>query len=34
MGRQVSHGCVRVSDEGITWMAENLPIGTPVEISA
>ncbi|MFE3460039.1 L,D-transpeptidase [Nocardiopsis aegyptia] len=33
LGRQVSHGCVRVSNEDITWMAENLPIGTPVEIS-
>ncbi len=34
LGRRVSHGCVRVSNEDITWMAENLPIGTPVEISA
>jgi lipoprotein-anchoring transpeptidase ErfK/SrfK len=33
LGRQVSHGCVRVSNEDITWMAENLPVGTPVEIS-
>lgn len=33
LGRRVSHGCVRVSNEDITWMAENLPIGTPVEIS-
>ncbi|CAL9423027.1 L,D-transpeptidase [Nocardiopsis dassonvillei] len=33
LGREVSHGCVRVSNEDITWMAENLPIGTPVEIS-
>ncbi len=33
LGRQVSHGCVRVSNEDVTWMAENLPIGTPVEIS-
>ncbi|MGW8528775.1 MULTISPECIES: L,D-transpeptidase [Nocardiopsidaceae] len=34
LGRQVSHGCVRGFDEDITLMAENLPIGTPVEISA
>ncbi|MEV2278112.1 L,D-transpeptidase [Nocardiopsis sp. NPDC049922] len=34
LGRQVSHGCIRVANEDITWMAENLPIGTPVEISA
>ncbi|OKI23799.1 hypothetical protein A6A08_03295 [Nocardiopsis sp. TSRI0078] len=33
LGRQVSHGCVRVSNEDITWMAQNLPLGTPVEIS-
>ena len=33
LGQQVSHGCVRVSNEDITWMAENLPVGTPVEIS-
>ncbi|ADH70055.1 Putative L,D-transpeptidase YkuD [Nocardiopsis dassonvillei] len=33
LGREISHGCVRVSNEDITWMAENLPIGTPVEIS-
>ncbi|MEE2049719.1 L,D-transpeptidase [Nocardiopsis tropica] len=33
LGRQVSHGCIRVSNDDITWMAENLPIGTPVEIS-
>ncbi|WP_433702188.1 L,D-transpeptidase [Nocardiopsis sp. CA-288880] len=34
LGRQVSHGCVRVSADDTTWMAENLPIGAPVEISA
>ncbi|MFI6576759.1 L,D-transpeptidase family protein [Nocardiopsis sp. NPDC050513] len=34
LGRQVSHGCIRVSNDDVTWMAENLPIGTPVEISA
>ncbi|MEE2039169.1 L,D-transpeptidase [Nocardiopsis sp. CT-R113] len=33
LGRQVSHGCIRVSNDDVTWMAENLPIGTPVEIS-
>ncbi|PRY02398.1 L,D-transpeptidase [Allonocardiopsis opalescens] len=33
LGTQVSHGCVRVSNADITWMAENLPIGTPVEIT-
>ncbi|SFK00584.1 Lipoprotein-anchoring transpeptidase ErfK/SrfK [Streptosporangium canum] len=30
LGTQVSHGCVRVGNADITWMAENLAIGTPV----
>ncbi|MFC3998031.1 L,D-transpeptidase [Nocardiopsis sediminis] len=34
LGREVSHGCIRVANDDITWMAENLPIGTPVEIDA
>ncbi|MEC3893273.1 MULTISPECIES: L,D-transpeptidase family protein [Nocardiopsis] len=33
LGGEVSHGCIRVSDDDITWMAERLPIGTPVEIT-
>lgn len=33
LGSRVSHGCIRVSDDDITWMAENLPLGTPVSIS-
>ncbi|MFC4563729.1 L,D-transpeptidase [Nocardiopsis mangrovi] len=33
LGREVSHGCIRVANDDITWMAENLPIGTPVEIA-
>ncbi|WP_067965475.1 L,D-transpeptidase [Nocardiopsis trehalosi] len=32
LGQQISHGCIRVSNDDITWMAENLPVGTPVEI--
>ncbi|SPL99737.1 ErfK/YbiS/YcfS/YnhG [[Actinomadura] parvosata subsp. kistnae] len=32
LGGKVSHGCVRVSNDDITWMAENLAIGTPVVI--
>ncbi|MDA0565323.1 L,D-transpeptidase [Streptomonospora sp. S1-112] len=32
LGQRISHGCIRVSNDDITWMAENLPIGTPVEI--
>ncbi|MDA0566265.1 L,D-transpeptidase [Streptomonospora sp. S1-112] len=33
LGGEVSHGCVRVANDDITWMAENLPLGTPVEVT-
>ncbi|MEU3020668.1 L,D-transpeptidase [Nocardiopsis sp. NPDC007018] len=33
LGGEVSHGCVRVSNDDIVWMAERLPVGTPVEIT-
>ncbi|MFW5415625.1 L,D-transpeptidase [Nocardiopsis sp. CNT-189] len=33
LGTEVSHGCVRVSNDDIAWMAGHLPLGTPVEIS-
>jgi lipoprotein-anchoring transpeptidase ErfK/SrfK len=32
LGRQVSHGCIRMSNEGITRLAGILPLGTPVDI--
>jgi lipoprotein-anchoring transpeptidase ErfK/SrfK len=32
LGSKASHGCIRVSNADITWMAQNLPLGTPVEI--
>lgn len=32
LGRDVSHGCIRISNEGITKLAKMLPLGTPVEI--
>ncbi|NUR92931.1 MAG: L,D-transpeptidase [Nonomuraea sp.] len=32
IGTRASHGCVRVSDADITWMAKNLAIGTPVVV--
>lgn len=34
LGRNVSHGCVRMSNEGITKLARTLPLGVPVEIRA
>ncbi len=34
LGRDVSNGCIRMSNEGITRLAETLPLGVPVEIRA
>ena len=32
LGRDVSHGCIRMSNAGITLLAKTLPLGVPVEI--
>ena len=32
LGRDVSHGCIRMSNAGITTLAETLPLGVPVEV--
>jgi lipoprotein-anchoring transpeptidase ErfK/SrfK len=32
LGKDASHGCIRMSNEGITRLAQILPLGTPVEI--
>lgn len=34
LGKDVSHGCIRVSNEAITMLAQKLPLGVPVEIVA
>jgi lipoprotein-anchoring transpeptidase ErfK/SrfK len=34
LGRSISHGCIRMSNEGVTKLAALLPLGTPVTISA
>ena len=34
LGTDVTHGCVRMSNEGITKLAGILPLGTPVNITA
>jgi len=34
LGHDVSHGCIRMSNAGITRLAEALPLGVPVEIRA
>ncbi|WP_380164762.1 L,D-transpeptidase [Jannaschia sp. R86511] len=33
VGRAVSAGCIRLSDDDITYLAELLPLGTPITIS-
>jgi lipoprotein-anchoring transpeptidase ErfK/SrfK len=32
IGLAVTHGCIRLADMDITWMYENVPVGTPVYI--
>jgi lipoprotein-anchoring transpeptidase ErfK/SrfK len=32
LGKDVSHGCIRLSNEAITRLAKNLPLGVPVVI--
>jgi lipoprotein-anchoring transpeptidase ErfK/SrfK len=34
LGRDVSNGCIRMSNSGITKLAEALPLGVPIEIIA
>ena len=34
IGTDVSHGCIRMSNEAITQLASELPLGTPVHIEA
>jgi RNA polymerase sigma factor (sigma-70 family) len=34
LGRDVSHGCIRMSNQGITTLANALPLGVPVEVRA
>jgi lipoprotein-anchoring transpeptidase ErfK/SrfK len=32
LGHDVSHGCIRMSNAGISRLAHLLPLGTPVDI--
>ena len=34
LGKNVSHGCIRMSNAGITMLARVLPLGVPVDIRA
>ena len=33
IGRNVSHGCIRMSVTNITWLAHRVPAGTPITIT-
>jgi lipoprotein-anchoring transpeptidase ErfK/SrfK len=33
LGSASSHGCIRIDNGPITWMAHHLPVGTPVQIT-
>src|SRR5207248_4774454 len=33
LGQRVSHGCIRMSNSGITKLAQMLPLGTPLYIT-
>ena len=32
LGTSRSHGCIRVDNTDIVWLAQVLPVGTPVDI--
>lgn len=32
LGKDVSHGCIRMSNQAITTLAQTLPLGVPVEV--
>ncbi|AEJ44588.1 L,D-transpeptidase [Alicyclobacillus acidocaldarius] len=32
IGKLVSHGCIRMYNEDVTWLAHTVPLGTPVTI--
>ena len=34
LGKEASHGCIRLSNDGITGLFHQVPLGTPVEIVA
>ncbi len=33
LGTAASHGCIRINNAAIRWMARKLPVGTPVQIA-
>jgi lipoprotein-anchoring transpeptidase ErfK/SrfK len=33
IGKRVSHGCIRVANDVISYLADTVPMGTPVDIT-
>jgi lipoprotein-anchoring transpeptidase ErfK/SrfK len=33
IGTAASHGCIRINNKPVDWMAQHLPLGTPVDIN-
>jgi lipoprotein-anchoring transpeptidase ErfK/SrfK len=34
LGKNATHGCIRMDNDAITMLAKQLPLGTPVEVTA
>jgi len=34
LGSNVTHGCIRIDNDAITMLSKQLPLGTPVEVTA
>jgi lipoprotein-anchoring transpeptidase ErfK/SrfK len=34
LGKNVTHGCIRMDNDAITMLAKQLPLGTPVSVNA
>ena len=33
LGTARSHGCIRIDNVHVSWMASHLPVGTPVQVT-
>jgi lipoprotein-anchoring transpeptidase ErfK/SrfK len=34
VGQPISAGCIRAKNDNITWLADEVPLGTPIFIEA
>ncbi|HEU5306003.1 MAG TPA: L,D-transpeptidase [Acidimicrobiia bacterium] len=34
LGKNLTHGCIRMDNAAITMLAKQLPLGTPVSVTA